>query len=206
MKEEELLNGKLEFTNEPYAIAKIAGIKMCESYNRQFGKTHNIDYRCLMPTNLYGPGDNYHPENSHVIPALIQRLHEAKLSLKPKIAIWGTGKPKREFFYVDDITKAAIKIMNLKKKNYENLTEKKCSHINVGFGEDLNIRKLAEIIKNVVGYKGKIYFDKTKPDGSLRKLLDCKRLNSLGWKPQTNLKQGLIKTYKEFQKRNARFN
>ena len=198
MKEEELLTGKLEPTNEPYAIAKIAGIKMCESYNRQFASIHNIDYRCIMPTNLYGPGDNYHPENSHVIPGLIYRFHEAKISNLERVTIWGTGKPKRQFLFVDDMVKASIHLMNLDKKNYDKQTSPMCSHVNVGGSHDLTIKELAETIKEVVDFKGKINFDPSKPDGVTRKFLDSKRINNLGFKPEINLKEGLIKTYKDY--------
>ena len=197
MKEEELLSGKLEPTNEPYAIAKIAGIKMCESYNRQYGASHGTDYRSVMPTNLYGPGDNYHAENSHVIPGLINRFHEAKINNLLEVAIWGTGSPKREFLHVDDMADASIYVMNLDKKTYEEQI-KPTSHINIGSGKELTIKELAEIIKEVVGYKGEIYFNSNKPDGSPRKLIDSSRLNSFGWKPKINLKDGLIKTYMDF--------
>ena len=200
MREEELLTGKLEPTNESYAIAKIAGIKMCESYNRQYGKSHNIDYRSIMPTNLYGPGDNYHPENSHVIPALIYRFHEAKINNLPNVTIWGTGTPKREFLYVDDMAKASIHLMNLDKNIYDKQTSSMCSHINVGSGKDLAIKELAEIIKDVLGFKGGINFDPTKPDGISKKLLDSKLINSLGFKPEISLKDGLIKTYQDYIK------
>tara|TARA_A100001015_G_scaffold319434_1_gene442291 strand:+ start:14565 stop:15536 length:972 start_codon:yes stop_codon:yes gene_type:complete len=200
MKEEELMTGKLEPTNEPYAIAKIAGIKLCESYNRQYGKTHNIDYRSIMPTNLYGPGDNYHAQNSHVIPALIRRFHEAKLNNLKNVTIWGSGKPKREFLFVDDMASASVYLMNLDKLIFDKYSVKMCSHINVGSGSDLTIKKLAEIIKEVTGYKGKINFDLTKPDGHPRKLIDSYRLNSLGWEPKVNLKDGLLITYKNFLK------
>ena len=200
MREEELLTGKLEPTNESYAIAKIAGIKMCESYNRQYGQSHNIDYRSIMPTNLYGPGDNYHPENSHVIPALIYRFHEAKINNLPNVTIWGTGTPKREFLYVDDMAKASIHLMNLDKNIYDKQTSSMCSHINVGSGKDLAIKELAEIIREVVGFKGGINFDLTKPDGIPRKLLDSKLINSLGFKPEISLKNGLIKTYQDYIK------
>jgi GDP-L-fucose synthase len=200
IKEEELLTGKLEPTNEPYAIAKIAGIKMCESYNRQYGKSHNIDYRCIMPTNLYGPGDNYHPENSHVIPALIYRFHEAKVNNLSKVIIWGTGMPKREFLYVDDMAKASIHLMNLDKKTYSEQVASMCSHINVGSGQDLTIKDLAETIKEVVGFKGAIHFNTTKPDGPLRKFLDSKRINNFGFKPAVSLKDGLAKTYQDYSK------
>jgi len=200
IKEEELLTGKLETTNEPYAIAKIGGIKMCESYNRQYGKSHNIDYRCIMPTNLYGPGDNYHPENSHVIPALIYRFHEAKVNNLSKVIIWGTGTPKREFLYVDDMARASIHLMNLDKKTYSEQVASMCSHINVGSGQDLTIKDLAETIKEVVGFKGAIHFNTTKPDGPLRKFLDSKRINNFGFKPAVSLKDGLAKTYQDYSK------
>ena len=200
MKEEELLTGKLELTNEPYAIAKIAGIKMCESYNRQFGKSHGIDYRSIMPTNLYGPRDNYHPENSHVIPGMIYRFHEAKIKNLKRVVIWGTGTPKREFLYVDDMAKASIHLMNIDKKTYDEHTSFMCSHINVGSSKDLTIKELAETIKKVVDFKGEIYFDHTKPDGNPRKLLNSKRINNLGFKPETSLIKGLKKTYQEYIK------
>ena len=200
MKEEELLTGKLEPTNEPYAISKIAGVKMCESYNRQFAKSHSIDFRSIMPTNLYGPGDNYHPENSHVIPGLIYRFHEAKINNLPRVNIWGTGKPKREFLYVDDMAKASVHLINIDKKIYDKNISPMCNHVNVGSGKDLTIKELAETIKEVVGFKGKINFDPTKPDGSQRKFLDSKRINNFGFKPQISLKNGLIKTYQDYTK------
>ena len=205
MKEEELLTGKLEPTNEPYGIAKIAGIKMCESYNRQYGESHNIDYRSVMPTNLYGPGDNYHPQNSHVIPSLIYRFHEAKINKLPKVTIWGTGTPKREFLYINDMARISIQLMNLDKKNYNKLISPMCSHINVGSSKDITIKELAEIIGEVVGYRGKIDFDPTKLDGSPRKLLDSKLINGLGFNPEVNLKNGLIKTYEDFKTNNEIF-
>ena len=205
IKEEELLTGKLEPTNEPYAIAKIAGIKMCESYNRQYYKKYDIDYRCIMPTNLYGPGDTYHHENSHVIPSLIYRFHKAKVNKLPSVAIWGSGKPKREFLYVDDMAKASIYVMNLDKIVYDEHTSFMCSHINIGSGTDLTIKELAEIIKDVVSFKGEINFDITKPDGSPRKLLNIKKINNLGFKPEISLREGLIKTYKAFIKNNVNF-
>ena len=198
MKENELLAGKLEPTNEPYAIAKIAGIKLCESYNRQYSKSHGIDYRSIMPTNLYGPGDNYHPDNSHVIPALIYRFHKAKVNKLPNVTIWGTGKPKREFLYVDDMASASVHLMNLDKEIYDKNTSEMCGHVNAGSGEDLTIKELAEILKQVINYKGEIKFDPSKPDGSPRKFMDSNLLNSLGWKPNIDLKEGLIKTYKKF--------
>jgi GDP-L-fucose synthase len=200
MQEEELLNGKLEPTNEPYAIAKIAGIKMCESYNRQYGKSHGIDYRGIMPTNLYGPGDNYHSQNSHVIPGLINRFHDAKINNLSKVTIWGSGIPKREFLYVDDMARASVHLMNINKKiYYKNILPTQC-YMNVGSGKELTIKELAETIKETVGFKGEINFDPTKPDGSPRKFLDSKRIYNLGFKPETNLKEGLLKTYREYLK------
>jgi GDP-L-fucose synthase len=203
MKEEDLLAGKLEPTNEPYAVAKIAGIKMCESYNRQYGKSHGVDYRSVMPTNLYGPGDNYHPENSHVIPSLIYRFHKAKINNLENVTIWGTGMPKREFLYVDDLAKAAIHVMNIDKKNYDEQISSESSHINVGSGKELTIKELAETIKEVVDFKGKINFDSSKPDGSFRKLLNSERINKLGFKHKMGLKDGLIKTYQDYIKTHA---
>ena len=205
MKEDELLAGKLEPTNEPYAIAKIAGIKMCESYNRQYGISQGIDYRCIMPTNLYGPGDNYHPENSHVIPGLIYRFHEAKIKNLECVTIWGTGTPKREFLYVDDMARASIYLMNIDKKIFNEQIQSFCSHINVGSGEELSIKEVAEIIKEIVGFKGKTNFDPSKPDGSPRKFLDNERINNLGFKPEISLRQGLFKTYQNYIEFNANF-
>ena len=198
MKEDELLAGKLEPTNEPYAIAKIAGIKMCESYNRQYGTSHGIDYRSIMPTNLYGPGDNYHPENSHVIPGLIYKFHKAKINNLESVTIWGTGTPKREFLYVDDLAQAAIHVMNVDKKIYDEETSLMCSHLNVGSGKELTIKELAETIKEIVGFKGNINFDQSKPDGISRKFLDSKRINNIGFNYLTSLKDGLIKTYQNY--------
>ena len=197
IKEEELLAGKLEPSNEPYAIAKIAGLKMCESYNRQYSKSHNIDYRSIMPTNLYGPGDNYHPENSHVIPSLIYRFHEAKINNKSQVTIWGTGKPRREFLFVDDMAKASIYVMNLE-KSFLNKYTKQHNHINVGTGTDITIKELSDIIKEVVGFKGEINFDPTKLDGVQRKLLNSRLINDLGWCPEVKLQHGLKETYKNF--------
>jgi GDP-L-fucose synthase len=194
MKEQALLTGVLEATNEPYAIAKIAGIKLCESYNRQYG----VDYRSVMPTNLYGVGDNYHPENSHVIPALIRRFHEAKVNKSPEVVIWGSGSPMREFLYVDDMAAASVYVMNLDKSIYDQHTEPMLSHINVGYGTDVTIKALAQTISEVVGYQGRISFDATKPDGPARKLMDSGRLNSLGWQAQVNLKDGLTKAYLDY--------
>ena len=173
---------------------------MCESYNRQFGKSHGIDYRSIMPTNLYGPRDNYHPENSHVIPGMIYRFHEAKIKNLKRVVIWGTGTPKREFLYVDDMAKASIHLMNIDKKTYDEHTSFMCSHINVGSSKDLTIKELAETIKEVVDFKGEIYFDHAKPDGNPRKLLNSKRINNLGFKPETSLIKGLKKTYQEYIK------
>jgi GDP-L-fucose synthase len=199
MAEDVLLTGKLEPTNEPYAIAKIAGIKMCESYNRQYGQSHGIDYRSVMPTNLYGPGDNYHPENSHVIPALIRRFHEAKATNAPEVVIWGTGKPRREFLYVDDMAAASIFVMNLEKAVYDQHTQPMQSYINVGFGSDVTIEQLAMAVKSAVGFKGNIIFDTNKLDGSPRKLMNSGRLNNLGWQAKTSLEAGLKEAYKSFQ-------
>lgn len=198
IKEEDLLTGKLEPTNEPYAIAKIAGIKMCESYNRQYGENYGVDFRCIMPTNLYGPGDNYHPENSHVVPALISRFHAAKINKSPSVTIWGTGKPKREFLYVDDMAKASIYLMNYEKKLFYKQIQPMCCHINIGSGYDLSINDLANKIKKTVGYEGKIVFDQNKPDGIKRKFLDTSKMNNLGFKSEVNLTDGLAKTYKDF--------
>jgi GDP-L-fucose synthase len=205
MKEEELSTGKLEPTNEPYAIAKIAGIKMCESYNRQYGKSHGIDYRSIMPTNLYGPGDNYHPENSHVIPGLIYRFHKAKINNLESVTIWGTGTPKREFLYVDDLAQAAIHVMNADKKIYDEQTLSVGNIINVGSEQELTIKELAETIKEVIDFKGTINFDSSKLDGSTRKLLNSERINKLGFRPKIHLKEGLIKTYQEYLKVHANF-
>ena len=203
MREDALLTGGLEATNEPYAIAKIAGIKLCESYNRQYGKSHGIDYRSVMPTNLYGPGDNYHPENSHVIPGLIRRFHEAKANNTPSVKIWGTGAPKREFLYVDDMAAASIHVMNLDADTYQAETQPMLSHINVGCGTDITIRELAETICKVIGYQGNIDFDSTKPDGTPRKLMDSSRLNNLGWQPKIELEQGLKLAYEDYLKQEA---
>lgn len=204
MAEDALLTSPLEPTNEPYAIAKIAGIKLCESYNRQYGESHGLDYRSVMPTNLYGPGDNYHPENSHVIPALIKRFHEAKINQAPSVAIWGTGNPKREFLYVDDMAAACVHVMQLPKATYNQHTQPMLSHINVGYGEDITIRELAEAVCKAVGYQGDITFDNSKPDGTPRKLMDSSRLSKLGWKPEVSLEQGLLLAYNDFLNNNER--
>jgi GDP-L-fucose synthase len=201
MREDALLTGTLEPTNEPYAIAKIAGIKLCESYNRQYGASHGIDYRSVMPTNLYGPGDNYHPENSHVIPALIRRFHEAKINNAESVVIWGTGTPMREFLYVDDMAAASVHVMNLNKATYAANTQPMLSHINVGTGEDITIRQLAETMGKVIGYQGRIEFDPTKPDGAPRKLMDVSRLRDLGWQAKVGLESGLALAYADFLKR-----
>ena len=201
MKEEYLLTGLLESTNEPYAIAKIAGIKLCESYNRQYGDNYGIDYRSVMPTNLYGIGDNYHSENSHVIPALIRKFHEAKIRHSPKVIVWGTGNAKREFLYVDDLARACVYVMNLSKEKFIQSTMQVSSLINVGSGVDLSIEELSKIIKEMIGYKGQIEFDTNKPDGMSRKLLDSQRINYLGWKPEVSLKDGLVKAYEDFRKK-----
>jgi len=200
MSEDALLTGKLEPTNEPYAIAKIAGIKMCESYNRQYGQSHGVDYRSVMPTNLYGPGDNYHSENSHVIPALIRRFHEAKVSNAPEVVIWGTGTPKREFLYVDDMAAASVFVMQLDKAAYDEQTEPMQSHINVGYGSDVTIAELAKAVGEAIGYQGAISFDSTKPDGAPRKWMDSSRLNALGWNAKTPLQQGIVMAYSDFIK------
>lgn len=194
MNESALLTGILEPTNEPYAIAKIAGIKLCESYNRQYGR----DYRSVMPTNLYGINDNFHPENSHVIPALMRRFHEAKESGAPEVIVWGTGTPMREFLYVDDMAAASVHVMELDEAIYQQNTQPMLSHINVGTGVDCSIREMAETMASVVGYQGKIVFDVTKPDGTTRKLMDVTRLKNLGWQYQYNLHEGLSLTYKWF--------
>ncbi|MEK9843007.1 MULTISPECIES: GDP-L-fucose synthase [Thalassospira] len=200
MREDALLTGVLEATNEPYAIAKIAGIKLCESFNRQYGR----DYRSVMPTNLYGPGDNYHPENSHVIPALLRRFHEAKVSRAQEVIVWGSGKPFREFLFVDDMAAACIHVMNLDDATYKDKTEEMCSHINVGYGSDVTIRELAAEIAKTVGFEGKIVFDTSKPDGTMRKLMDSSRLFSTGWKPSVDLQSGLAIAYEDFLSGKAR--
>lgn len=194
MQETALLTGTLEETNEPYAVAKIAGIKLCESYNRQYGR----DYRSVMPTNLYGPHDNFHPENSHVIPALIRRFHEAKLNNDKEVIAWGSGKPMREFLYVDDMAAASIHVMNLEQAIYDENTEPMLSHINVGTGVDCTIRELVETVAKVVRFEGDIKFDSTKPDGAPRKLMNVDRLKSLGWQYSVSLQDGLTQAYQWF--------
>ena len=197
MREGALLTGILEPTNEPYAIAKIAGIKMCESFNRQYG----TDYRSVMPTNLYGPGDNYHPENSHVVPALIRRFHEAKQNNLPEVVVWGTGAPRREFLYVDDMAEASLFVHNIDRTLLMDSTSTMLSHVNVGMGTDVTIKELAQSIKDVVGYRGTLVFDTSKPDGTLQKLMDVSLLSQLGWKAKISLKKGLSESYNDFQQR-----
>lgn len=199
MAENALLTGTLEPTNEPYAISKIAGIKLCESYNRQYGYSHEIDYRSVMPTNLYGPGDNYHPENSHVIPALIRRFHEAKVSDSREVQIWGTGTPRREFLYVDDMAEASIFVMRLDKIAFDQNTSPMQSHINVGYGSDIAIAELAQSIAEVVGYQGNITFDPSRPEGAPRKLMNSTMLNGFGWRPKIGLAAGLKLAYSDFK-------
>ena len=198
MQEEALLTGKLEPTNEPYAVAKIAGIKLCESYNRQHGSTSGIDFRSVMPTNLYGPGDNYHAENSHVIPGLIRRFHEAKIKDDPEVKIWGSGTPLREFLYVDDMAKASVFVMNLSPSILQEKTSHLLSHINVGSGEEVTIFDLAKKISSVVGYNGRILTDPSKPDGTPRKFMCSKKLQSLGWRPAITLDDGLRLAYEDY--------
>ncbi len=194
MREAALLTGVLEPTNEPYAIAKIAGIKLCESYNRQYG----TDYRSVMPTNLYGPGDNFHPENSHVMPALIRRFHEAVEAGAEQVTIWGTGMPRREFLHVDDMAKAALFVLDLPLEDYQANTKSMLSHINVGYGEDVTIAELARLVAQVTRFTGEIVFDATKPDGTMRKLMDSSRLEAMGWKPSVSLADGVRETYRWF--------
>ena len=199
MREEALLTGVLEPTNEPYAIAKIAGIKLCESYNRQYGR----DFRSVMPTNLYGPGDNYHPENSHVIPALLRRFHEAVQRGDSEVVIWGSGAPRREFLHVDDMAAASVHVMELDEAVLRDHTRPMLSHINVGTGEDCTIRELAETVARVTGFTGRLVFDTDKPDGAPRKLLDVSRLAALGWRPQIGLEEGLRDAYAWFVENRA---
>lgn len=191
IKEDSLLGGQLEPTNEAYAVAKIAGIKTCESYNRQYG----CDYRSIMPTNLYGMGDNFHPEHSHVIPAMLRRFHEAKLKDQPEVAVWGSGKPMREFLYVDDMASASVHVMEMESSQYAAITDNQLSHLNVGTGVDCTISELAQTVANVVGFKGELVFDSSKPDGTPRKLMDSSKLRGSGWEPKNDLKVGLEKTY-----------
>lgn len=195
MREDTLLTGTLEPTNEPYAIAKIAGIKLCESYNRQYGASHGVDYRSVMPTNLYGPGDNFHPQNSHVVPGLIQRFHEAVTTGAQEVVIWGSGKPYREFLHVDDMAEASLFVLDLPRANYEANTSPMLSHINVGTGEDVTIAELADMIAELTGFAGKIVFDTSKPDGTPRKLMDVSRLTNMGWRAKIGLDEGLEGLY-----------
>lgn len=197
MSETALLTGTLEPTNEPYAIAKIAGIKLCESYRRQYGR----DYRSVMPTNLYGPGDNYHPENSHVIPGLLHRFHQAKMNGDQIVTAWGSGSPRREFLFVDDMALASIFIMHQSVERLAEVTAPMCSHINIGTGEDCSIKELTELVSKTVGYKGAVEWDETKPDGAPRKLLNVKTLSELGWRPKTSLKDGLNLAYRAYMKK-----
>ena len=199
MKEAALLTGVLEPTNEPYAMAKIAGIKMCESYNRQYGR----DYRSVMPTNLYGPGDNYHPENSHVVPALIRRFHEAKLNNLSEVVVWGSGTPKREFLYVDDMAEACLFVHNLESKELLKNVNPMLSHINVGTGTDVTIKELSETVKDIVGFTGVLVFDQSKPDGTPQKLMNVDKLSRLGWQSSTALEEGLSKSYRDYLSRYA---
>lgn len=203
MPEDSLLTGTLEPTNEPYGIAKIAGIKLCESYNRQYGASHGIDYRSVMPTNLYGPNDNFHPENSHVIPALIRRFYEAVTTGAKEVVIWGSGKPYREFLHVDDMAEASLFVLDLPKQTYEANTQPMLSHINVGTGQEVSIAQLAESIAQVAGFAGKIVFDPSKPDGTPRKLMDVSRLKQMGWSAKINLRDGLEDTYRWYQQTNS---
>ncbi len=198
MEEKALLTNVPEPTNEPYALAKIAGIKLCESYNRQ----HDTDFRSVMPTNLYGINDNFHPENSHVIPGLMRRFHEAKINNYKDVKVWGSGNAMREFLYVDDMAEASLFVLELEKKVYQENTEPMLSHINVGTGKDITIRELAEIMKEVVGFNGELFFDTSRPDGTSRKLIDVSRLSKMGWNYRTNLREGLAETYKWFLKIN----
>ena len=199
MREDALLTGVLEPTNEPYAIAKIAGIKLCESYNRQYG----VDYRSVMPTNLYGPGDNFHPENSHVLPALMRRFHEAVEESRDEVVIWGTGTPRREFLHVEDMAQASLFVLDLDQSTYADNTDPMLSHINVGYGDDVSIADLAQLIAEVTGFTGRISFDATKPDGTARKLMDVSRLREMGWAAKIPLEEGVRTTYEWFLENHA---
>lgn len=198
MREDALLTGPLEPTNEPYAVAKIAGIKLCESFNRQYG----VDYRSVMPTNLYGPGDNFHPENSHVLPALLRRFHEAAAEGRPEVTIWGSGRPRREFLYVDDMAEASLFVLDLPRDVYDANTTPMLSHINVGAGEDVTIAELARLVARTTGFRGRIALDATKPDGTPRKLMDVSRLAAMGWRAETPLEEGIARTYRWFLENN----
>ena len=200
IKESAMLGGQVEATNEPYAIAKIAGIKLCESYNRQYRKSHGTDYRSVIPSSLYGPGDNYHLEHSHVIPALIRKIHDAKIHQLPEVVVWGSGRPRREFVYIDDMSEAIIHVMNLDLAEYMEHTEDMISHINIGCGDDVTIEELAKQLVKIVGYEGKISFDSNKPDGVFRKLMDSSLIESLGWSASVSLEDGLANTYVDYLK------
>ncbi|WP_416695867.1 GDP-L-fucose synthase family protein [Candidatus Pseudothioglobus sp. Uisw_050_01] len=200
MKEDYLMTGSLEPSNEAYSIAKIAGIKMCESYNKQYGKEYGLSFRSIMPTNLYGIGDNYHSKNSHVIPSLIKRVHEAKIK-NETLTVWGSGDAKREFLFVDDLASASIFIMKIENSVYEKVVDLNCSHLNAGYGEDISIKNLVSCITSVVGYTGEVKYDSSLPEGMNRKLLDSQKLNKLGWMPKINLIDGLELTYKDYLKK-----
>ena len=205
IKEETLLTGKLELTSEPYAISKIAGIKLCESYNRQYGDTDGIDYRSIVPATLYGPGDNYHKENSHVIPALIRKFDESKIKMLPSVTIWGSGKPLREFLFVDDMAKALISIMNMDHKVFNLETERQCSHMNIGSGTEITISELANTISKIIGFNGRINYDKSKPDGAQRKFLDNTKISKIFTSELTSLDQGIQIAYEDYKNRYASF-
>jgi len=197
--ESALLSGPLEPTNEPYAVAKIAGIKLCESLNREYGDSHGLDYRSIMPTNLYGPGDNYHPENAHVMPALLRRIHEAKETNQSSVTVWGTGKPLREFLHADDLARACVHLMSVRKGDLEKAILPQCSHVNAGSGMEVSVAELAKLICQVVGFKGEVQFDPSKPDGTPRKRLDSSLLNKLGWTHEISLEEGVRTTYEDFK-------
>lgn len=197
--ESALLSGPLEPTNEPYAVAKIAGIKLCESLNREYGDSHGLDYRSIMPTNLYGPGDNYHPENAHVMPALLRRIHEAKENNQSSVTVWGTGNPLREFLHADDLARACVHLMSVKKEDLEKAILPQCSHVNAGSGMEVSVAELAKLICQVVGFKGEVQFDPSKPDGTPRKRLESSLLNKLGWTPEISLEEGVRTTYEDFK-------
>jgi GDP-L-fucose synthase len=197
--ESALLSGLLEPTNEPYAVAKIAGIKLCESLNREYGDSHGVDYRSIMPTNLYGPGDNYHPDNAHVMPALLRRIHEAKQNNQSSVTVWGTGNPLREFLHADDLARACVHLMSVKKEDLEKAILPQCSHVNAGSGIEVCVADLAKLICQMVGFRGEVRFDPSKPDGTPRKRLDSSLLNKLGWSPEISLEEGLRTTYEDFK-------